>query len=299
MDRASAAGKANRANAAQSVRRRTAGVALAALLAAGGLIGSAPAGLAVEDTRVELTYSISIHGFPVGRAKAETRLAGNKYAMAVSGSVSGIARLFSDASASLVGSGHIQGSRIVPDAYNIVTTEGDEKTHAEMTLRGGAITKLSAEPPQYPAPDRVPVLPAHKRNIVDPLSAFLVVLDKPGIPDGETACNRTIKVFDGWQRYDVRLYYRETKTINGSGDAYKGDVFVCGARYVPVAGHRENIWSVKQMKENERLEIWLAPVGKTQMLAPYRILIGTNSGDLVLVSTRFVVSGEEHRASAN
>jgi len=46
--------------------------------------------------------------------------------------------------------------------------------------------------------------------------------------------------------------------------------------------------------------VWLAPIAGTQMLAPYKILIGdTNLGDLIVVATRFVVEKTENRASAN
>ena len=84
----------------------------------------------------------------------------------------------------------------------------------------------------------IPVTASNKTNVVDPLSAFLVPLDQPGVPIGHRACNRTVRVFDGWTRYDVQLYYKETKAIDGGSDTYSGRIIVCGARYVPVAGHR-------------------------------------------------------------
>jgi hypothetical protein len=253
-------------------------------------------------TRLEINYAISIKGLTIGKVNAEMRFTDKNYASAVSGAVTGLARLFSDANAKLASSGHIQGSRVVPDSYDGVTTESDYESRVSMAMRGGAITELSAEPPNKPAPDRVPILPSHKRNVLDPLSAFLIVLGKPGKPQGAEVCNRTVKVFDGWSRYDIVLNYKETKKVgsdNAKDGDYSGDVFVCTARYVPVSGHRENGKAVKDMEENPNLGVWLAPIGDSGMLAPYRLTVGTSAGDLTLRATKFAVTTDEKRASAN
>jgi hypothetical protein len=94
-------------------------------------------------------------------------------------------------------------------------------------------------------------------------------------------------VFDGWQRFDIRLAYRETKVVSSG---FTGDVVVCSARYVPIAGHRPSREAVTYMARNERLEIWMAPVEGTRMMVPYRILIGTQIGDLIVAARTFDVS---------
>jgi hypothetical protein len=260
----------------------------------------AAAGAEAGDAKFKATYAISVGSFTIGRVQAETRLTSNGYAAAISGSTSGITRLVSDARASLIGSGRILGTRVLPAAYNLDTDENGFQTHVRMAMNGGAITNVTAVPGLKPSPDRVPIKPFHKRNIVDPVGAFLTVLDRPGEPDGRRACNRTVKVFDGWQRYDIRLFYKSTRKADGAGaGGYSGDLFVCGARYVPVAGHRQNRDSVKSMVDNQRLEVWLAPVAETRYLLPYRIQIGTKYGDLVIRATEFKVDNDEHRASAD
>lgn len=269
---------------------------LAPSLLAGCLLVPSPAA-AGEDIRFEATYSIIIAGLTVGRAEAETRFTPTGYAAAISGSTRGISRLVSDARASLAGSGRILADRLVPATYNLETSENGDETRVKMALRGGAITDLTAEPPLKPKPDRIPVTATHKRDILDPLSAFLIRLNAAGTPDGKTACGRTINIFDGWQRYDIALSYKETRKIEGRGEGYSGPVFVCGARYVPIAGHRPK--AVRSMTENKRLEVWLAPLGTSQMMAPYKIVIGASVGDLVVLATRFKVEAASDRASTN
>jgi hypothetical protein len=266
-------------------------VAAAALLIAG------PAPRAAAETSLQATYTISIAGLTIGRVDASSRFTESGYAAVIKGMTSGISRLVSDARATLAGSGRIDGRRVVPASYNLETSESGFETHVRMSMQAGAITDLLAIPRLGQAPDRVPLTPEHQRGVVDPVGAFLTVADKPGLADGQSVCSRTINVFDGWQRFDIGLAYKETRLVTGTGDAYDGRVVVCTARYIPVAGHRQKREAVQFMAANKRLEVWYAPVRDMRYLVPYRILIGTKYGDLVIASTRFV-AGEVPPKSA-
>jgi len=267
---------------------------IGALLLPAGLIAG-PAAHA-ETATLTASYTISIAGVTIGRADVTSRFTEKGYAAAINGSTWGISRFVSDARASLAGSGRISGSSIVPGTYNFDTSEGDFTTQVRMSMRGGSVVQLEAFPNLIEAADRVPLTGRHKNNVVDPVGAFFVALDRPGPPDGPRVCNRTVKVFDGWQRYDIRTSYRETKNVTGG---YTGDVIVCAARYVPIAGHRPSRESVEYMANNKRLEIWMAPVEGTNLLIPYRILIGTKVGDLVVAARQFETSGSIRQASTN
>ena len=43
-----------------------------------------------------------------------------------------------------------------------------------MTLVGGVIKELSIEPPTPPQPERIPITEAHRRGVIDPMTASLV-----------------------------------------------------------------------------------------------------------------------------
>jgi len=278
--------------------RRKFGIA-ASLLAGLGFVGLAvaPAELkAAETTTFKATYTISIGTAVVGHASAESRFNGDSYVAAISGSTGGLSRLVSDASARLSGSGHILGTSVRPSAFKLETVEGDFGTYVRMAMAGGRITNLVAVPSLAAAADRVPVTPRHKTGVVDPLSAFLVPIDHPGIVSGRAACSRTIKVFDGWTRFDVQLFYKGVKAVDGGDDTYAGRIIVCGAHYVPVAGHR-TAESVNDLVDNDRIEIWLAPVGHAPLLVPFRIVVGTKWGDLTVYATRFTTGASQERAS--
>jgi hypothetical protein len=268
---------------------------LAAALLAGAVTADAAR---AEDITLHATYAISISGLTVGRVEVKSDFDGNSYDAIIRGSTSGPSRIVSDASASMSGNGKFFGSRVLPSDFRMETLESGFATHVSIAMRGGAVTAVSALPPLIQAPDRVPVTPAHKIDVVDPLGAFIIPLDRSGIPSGRRACARTVRVFDGWTRYDVPLYYKETKAIDGDATSYSGRIIVCGARFVPVAGHRTSRKSVQDMASNRRLEVWLAPVGSAPVLVPYRILIGTDLGDLIVMATRFVTNGDAGRHAA-
>ena len=246
---------------------------------------------AASVVTLNATYTISIAGVTIGRADATGRFTDSGYAAVIKGTTSGISRLVSDARATLLGSGRFSRKQVIPVSYNLETSEGDFETHVRMSMRAGAITELLAIPSLREATDRIPLNPEHKRDIVDPVGAFLVAVDKPGIADGRRICGRTIRIFDGWQRFDLGLSYKQTRLVTGTGAAYDGRVVVCTARYIPVAGHRENFKTTRYMAENKRLEVWYAPIEDKPVLVPYRILIGTKYGDLLVTSTRFVTTG--------
>jgi hypothetical protein len=276
-------------------RRLRAGIGALAFVATLAVAQSRP----VETTDFRATYAITLGGVVIGRASAESRFSGSSYVAAIRGSTSGMSRMVSDATAELSGSGRIAGSRVLPSSFNLETIENGFGTHVQMAMQAGRVTNLVAVPSLARANDRVPVTPSHKTDVVDPLSAFLVPMDRPGLPIGRVACNRRVKVFDGWTRFDVALYYKETKAVDGGSDTYAGRVVVCGARYIPVAGHRSSTDSVNDLVDNDRVEVWLVPIDNMALLVPFRIIIGTRWGDLIVYATHFTADATEHRASLN
>ena len=254
---------------------------------------------ATDGVTLDAAYMISISGLTIGRADVKSRFTDRGYAAAISGSTYGVSRIVSDARATLAGAGRVVGSSIVPASYNLATSDSGFETSVSMTMRGGSIVGLQAIPSLPQAYDRVPLTTASKQNVVDPVGAFVVALDHPGAPDPTSVCNRTVKVFDGWKRFDIRLSYKETQKVDDGGDAYAGDLIVCSARYLPVAGHRTSDDSVAFMADNKRLEISLARVKGTSYLVPYRILIGTRLGDLTIAARTFIATGTQQQARAD
>ena len=276
---------------------RLAWAGLSALVSVLALAGSQSRAVeAIGTTDFRATYAITLAGTVIGRAAVESAFSDGGYAASIKGSTTGVSRMVTDGTAALSGKGQIAGSRVLPASFELDTLENGFGTHVRMAMKSGKVTDVVAEPGLSRAPDRIPVTPRHKTDVVDPLSAFLVPLDRPGTPLGRKACERTIKVFDGWTRFDVELYFKSMKAVDGGADTYAGTVVVCGARVYPVAGHRLGGSSIADMVDSTRSEVWLAPVRNTGLLVPYRIVMGTRWGDLVVFATRFTADRRDQRA---
>jgi hypothetical protein len=267
---------------------------LSALLAVLGVAGDRSAAVeASGTTNFRATYAITLGGTVIGRASAESTFTGGSYAAKIKGSTSGVSRMVTDATAALSGSGEIAGKRVLPASFELDTLENGFGTRVRMAMKSGRVTDVVAEPSLSRAADRIPVTQRHKTDVVDPLGAFLVPVDRPG----RQACDRVVKVFDGWTRFDIDLYFKGMKAVDGGSDTYAGEVVVCGARMIPVAGHRLGGGSISDMVDSTRSEVWLVPVGKTGLMVPYRIVLGTRWGDLVVFATRFTATAVEKRAA--
>lgn len=272
-----------------TARPATAALALAALIA------SATGALAGQTVKYGGIYDVSVSGFRFASATLSLILRDNAYSAKLNMHSAGLGRIFSSGRGEAESSGWMRGSHVQPSHYYLDSSGGSIHTNVNMALTRGRIRQLAVSPPLKELPDRVPVTNAHKRNVLDPLSAILMPV-KGKVMDGKAACNRTLPVFDGWTRYDVQLSYKGTKTIT-EGD-YTGPVVICGARWKPVAGHRENKASVQFMANNRDMETWLAPVADLPLLTPYRIQIGTRSGTLVVQARKIKVQQGDRKQAA-
>src|SRR5262249_31361457 len=131
-----------------------------------------------ESTDFHATYAITLGGIVIGHASAESRFTGSSYLAAIKGSTGGVSRMVSDATAELTGSGQISATRVLPSSFHLETLENGFGTYVQMAMQAGRVTNLVAVPSLSVAPDRVPVTPTHKVDVVDPLSAFLVPMDQ-------------------------------------------------------------------------------------------------------------------------
>ena len=175
----------------------------------------------------------------------------------------------------------------MPSSFATTASNSKMTRTIRMALSGNAVRGVDISPPFEDKPDRVPLEPRDKLNIVDPVGAFVIPAPAQAPATSAAACNRKIPIFDGYTRFDVDLSYVGERTVKTKG--YSGPVAVCAARYTPIAGHRRDRPATKFMAENKDMEIWLAPIGGSKVLMPYRISIRTMIGTAVAEATEFSV----------
>jgi hypothetical protein len=236
---------------------------------------------------VRATYSVSIIGLPIGTATAIGAVEPQHYKIDIGVKLTGIASLVSSAKGAATAAGTISRAGVVPATYANTTANSYEARTVRMAMGGGAVRGLDISPPFIDPVGRVPVTEVNKHNIVDPVSALIMNVPAGQPLIGPAACDRTIPVFDGFARYDVRLSFVRSQDVQVTG--YSGPVAVCAARYVPIAGHRPAAKATQFMAGNTQIEAWLAPVERAHAVVPLRISIMTMAGMLLVDGTEFTI----------
>jgi uncharacterized protein DUF3108 len=243
-----------------------------------------------EAAGLTAEYDIWLGGLPIGTASVDAKIEAEQYRVDLRARLTGLAGVLTGGKGGAVAAGLLSGQRAVPSSFSAIASSSDNTRTLRMALSSGNIRAIEINPPleDWVRPDRIPVAEAHKRGVVDPLSALVV----PAIArDGEASvCNRSLPVFDGATRFNIVLSYAGSKTVAKDG-GYHGRVAVCAARYVPIAGHRPLRSITRFMQENQDMEAWMAPVPGTNVYMPYRISVKTLVGTTVVEASRFQSEG--------
>jgi hypothetical protein len=237
------------------------------------------------DGNLDASYTISFARIPVGEITATVVFGQNDYAISARARAGGVLKaLLVDGEASFSTDGTIKSDYPVPTTFTSKIVSNTESSDARMVLEEGNVKELAATPP--PSSDLVPVTKANRQGIVDPLTALLFSAAAAGEGLSQEACRRTLPIFDGHQRYDLKLAFKRMDKMTAE-KGYAGPVVVCSVNYEPIAGHRANIPLVKYLSEGREIEIALAPIAGTRLLAPFRLSVVSTLANLVIEANRF------------
>jgi hypothetical protein len=245
---------------------------------------------------LQVGYSVSLLGLPMGTAALSAQVSRSNYSVEVNARLSGVATMVSRARGAAKSSGIISQGRVLPKAFSTATSNSRETRTVRMALNAGSVRAVDIAPPIDDHPARVPVTSAHKRGIVDPVSALVMPAPSHGPLVSPAACDRTIAVYDGYARFDVRLSYAGMREVRSTG--YNGLVAVCSARYRAVAGHRTDRSSTQYMENNRQMEVWLMPVERARVLTPFRISVATQIGTVVIEATNVSLASADDTPTA-
>ncbi len=243
---------------------------------------------------IKIHYGVSLIGLPVGSALVSGWVEPSSYRIEASAKVGGLASLLSSSRGAATATGNLTGWRLAPSSYATTSANSQSSRTVRMAMTAGRVDGVDIAPPFDATVPRVPVTDADKRNIVDPLSAFVMTVPPGNDLIGPPACNRTLPVFDGATRFDIALSYVGTRHVKTRG--YDGEVSVCSARYRPISGHRADGHAAQYMADNKSMEVWLAPIGGTRVVFPYRISVLTMLGTTVIEADEFSVDPTTHAA---
>ena len=233
-------------------------------------------------------YQVSIIGLHIGDLYANGSLEPQSYRVNVTAHLSGLATMISNVKMALASSGAMRKGIVAPSSYATSTVNSNETRTLRMALNAGTVKAVEISPPFELHGQRVPVTEANKRNVLDPTSALIMPVPMKEPLTGPSACERTLPIYDGYARFDLALHYVGTQEVSIAG--YSGPVSVCSVRYRPISGHLVNSRSTAYMAQNDRIQVWLAPIEHAHVVVPLRVSMATMAGTLDIEAVEFNAS---------
>lgn len=266
----------------------------AALLAVAALVAGSD--LAQAQGKLEANYAATLAGFPIGKGHWNIDIAQDKFTATANGATAGMLRVFASGDGVSAARGAMVAGTPLPAIFTASVTADKRTEEFRMTLEGGDVKEVSVLPAPEPNPERVPLTEAHRRGVMDPLTASLIRVPGSGDPMRPEACQRNLAVFDGRMRYDLQLSYKRVDQISAE-KGYSGAAVVCGVNFVPVAGHNPHRSAIKYLMEQHGMEMWLAPIAGTRIVVPFRVSVPTPIGVGIIQATEFVSASLPSRAA--
>lgn len=267
-------------------RRTLAGLAVAGIAAT----AVAPPAGAREDSYFAIGYTVSLNGIPLGKGSFSGRVAGGAYRLKGDARLTGIAGMLFEYKATGEVDGHLGRTNHSPRRFGSSASDDRSSQIVSMSFSRGRVDQLSVRPAARASKDYISVRSGHMTNVVDPMTAMIISAGRDGAlsPDD---CNRTIPVFNGRERFDLVLRYKNMQTVSGNRrTTYAGPAVVCQALYRPIAGHRPGRSEIEYYASRKDMEVWLAPAGDTGLLVPVRMVVPTPIGTGIIQATAFAAS---------
>jgi hypothetical protein len=228
---------------------------------------------------VEAEFTVFVGGFLFAQGSLTATISGPDYRLNTHLSTAGLPRAFYEAEFKLASKGRLEDVRVKPAVYNSDSWDKSRARKVTLSYDGDGMPSLTAEPPYEPG-DLGDVMPYQQLGTQDPVSAALVPVVGGGNP-----CDRSIPVFDGRRRYDLKLSYAGEIKMTPRGLQAPVTAIACNIRYVPVAPIERRKFT-EMLRQNDSMKVWLAPFDGGRVYMPVRLQLRTPLGGAVMELTR-------------
>jgi len=243
-------------------------------------------GTAYAQTKLMARYTLFMAGIAIGEGDWAVEIGKDRYTTQSNGRFFGLWRALLGTDVSAAARGTANQGRLMPTSYLANFASDDHINDVRVMFRDGAVSELETKPAVPTGPDRVPVTSSLLRGVVDPLTAGLMSTPSAGDVLSPAACQRTLPIFDGSHRFDMALSFKRMDSVKADR-GYHGPAVVCTMTYRPVAGYSPDAFRINYLKKSRDMEMWLAPVPGTRLLAVFCIKIPTVLGTAELRATEF------------
>ena len=173
------------------------------------------------QAKLDARYTATLGGVTIGRGAWVIDFRDDQYTAAASGMATGLLKFFAGGTGTSASRGTVANGQPVPRNYAATITANKKKDEVEMTIENGAVKEYSVKPPSPPDPERVPITEAHRRGVTDPMTASLIRVAGQRPTDAAETCQRSIAIFDGRMRYDLRLAFKRMDKVKAE-KGYQG-----------------------------------------------------------------------------
>jgi hypothetical protein len=240
-------------------------------------VASAESKSAHAQVKLDAYYTPTLLGLPIGHISWVVDLKENRFSSVATGSIAGFLRLFLDAQGSVTAEGRLSSGKPVPSKFQLKLLAGKWSDEVRIVFTGNRAKESVLPTTASPSADYVAIKDGDRVGASDPMTALLIYVGGTGVTTVAQACERTVAIFDGHTRYNLRLAFERFGTAHPI-EGYQGQVVVCSAKFLPVAGYDPKHFLVTYLAAQHETEIWFAPLGSTRLLVPYRASISTTHG---------------------
>jgi len=260
-------------------------VATAAVVAA----GTAAARDIAWPNAVNARYRLTFNGFKVGVYNFTSHYKDQTYSATGKTEISALFGAFKW-SGTFTGSGSVEKDGPRPAAYQMSYKTKKKVTSVKLGFDTSGITAIALVPNKPPPHEAVKVTPDNLKHVFDPISATLAISNATGAE----ACNRTIPVFDGKARFDLRLSLKGRETIKEERPTGQPrELLICRVKYVPIAGHKPKDF-VNPWIDYDHIEIALRAIPSAGISVPYRISVPSTVGPAVMTAEQIDITAADN-----
>lgn len=254
-------------------RVRALSVALGAMALAAGLPLRAEAqqqsAPAISPAKVQAAYKISLNGFELGDFNFKSNVSRTSYTLDTDVQISALLGVFKWKGVTR-STGTLSAKAPKPEDFRFNYESSVRNGSISMGFGQDGLETLSVLPTTIEASDTVPLTRAHLKNVVDPLSAILVITHS----SAATPCGRKVAVFDGKQRFDIDLRFARKEAVAG----IEGETaIVCRVKYTPIAGYRPTE-ETRELATSNGIEIAFRMVPSAKLMIPQSMTLPTAAG---------------------
>lgn len=237
--------------------------------------------VAAAEVEARASYIVTLGGINIASLDVDLADTGSRYTLDLNARVAGLGSVVASGTAKASVAGQSSGNSLVPSTFSLNTRANGETFDVDVSFADRAVSTFKVEPPIIDNYDRVPLERRHLTDVGDFLSAF--VLKGQGLD--RSLCNRKSGIFTGVERFNIAMSYAGDDEATSARTGYQGPVVLCTVDYQPVSGHFTTSEITNYLADSDRIVIWYAPLGESGYFIPYRVLLGTNMGDLSMVLT--------------